>query len=109
MQVTSAVQLNTFTQDNYITEEESEHLSQSVWQNILDKLKLSNDQNIELRNILENTKFLEIKNNILYFSVKDNFDRETLVRNYFFLMKKLLSVLIKILKCYLFLWIIVLE
>jgi chromosomal replication initiator protein len=91
MQVTSTVQLNTYTQDNYITEEESENLSQSVWQNIFVKVKLDNNQNTELLRILGSSKFIEIRNNILYFSVKDNFDRETLVRNYFFIVKNAAS------------------
>ena len=88
MQLSSVLNSNTINQDKFTIKKELEYSSKSIWLNILDKLKLSDNQNIELRNILENAKFLEIKTNILYFSVKDNFDRETLVRNYFFLMKK---------------------
>jgi len=88
MQLSSVLNSNTINQDKFTIEKGLEYSSQSIWLNILDKLKLSDNQNIELRNILENAKFVEIKTNILYFSVKDNFDRETLVRNYFFLIKK---------------------
>ena len=88
MQLSSALNFNKFNQDNFTIDKGLEYSSQNIWQNILDKLKLEDNSNVELSNILENTKFVEIRNNILYFSVKDSFDREILVRNYFFLIRK---------------------
>ena len=88
MHLASAVNLKIINQDKFTIEKGLEYSSQSIWQNILDKLKLEENNSVELSNILENAEFVEIKNNILYFLVKDNFDRETLVRNYFFLIRK---------------------
>jgi chromosomal replication initiator protein len=54
--------------------------------NILDKIRAS-QQDIQLNNLLNNAKFIEIKNNVLTFAVKDSFTRETLIRNYFLVIK----------------------
>ena len=45
-------------------------------ENILDKIRAS-QQDTQLNNLLNNAKFIEIKNNVLIFAVKDNFTRET--------------------------------
>ena len=55
-------------------------------ENILDKIKTS-QQDTQLNNLLNNAKFIEIKNNVLTFAVKDSFTRETLIRNYFLVIK----------------------
>jgi chromosomal replication initiator protein len=56
-------------------------------ENILDKI-IKSQQNTQLNNLLNNTKFIEIKNNVLIFAVKDSFTRETLIRNYFLVIKR---------------------
>lgn len=55
-------------------------------ENILDKIRAS-QQDTQLNNLLNNAKFIEIKNNVLIFAVKDSFTRETLIRNYFLVIK----------------------
>ena len=55
-------------------------------ENILDKI-IESQQDSQLNNLLNNAKFIEIKNNVLIFAVKDSFTRETLIRNYFLLIK----------------------
>eukprot|EP00919_Chromeraceae_sp_WS-2016_P018370 GHVR01043637.1.p1 GENE.GHVR01043637.1~~GHVR01043637.1.p1 ORF type:complete len:487 (+),score=61.40 GHVR01043637.1:4369-5829(+) len=55
-------------------------------ENILDKIRAS-QQDTQLNNLLNNAKFIEIKNNVLSFAVKDSFTRETLIRNYFLVIK----------------------
>ena len=42
----------------------------------------------QLNNLLKNAKFIEIKNNVLIFAVKDSFTREALIRNYFLVIKR---------------------
>ena len=54
--------------------------------NILDKI-IKSQQDAQLNNLLNNAKFIEIKNNVLTFAVKDTFARETLIRNYFLVIK----------------------
>ena len=54
--------------------------------NILDKIRAF-QQDTQLNNLLNNAKFIEIKNNVLIFAVKDSFTRETLIRNYFLVIK----------------------
>ena len=56
-------------------------------ENILDKIRAS-QQDTQLNNLLNNAKFIEIKNNVLIFAVKDSFTRETLIRNYFLVIKE---------------------
>ena len=46
------------------------------------------EQDSQLNNLLNDAKFIEIKNNILVFAVKDKFTRETLIRNYFLIIKR---------------------
>jgi len=55
-------------------------------ENILDKIRAF-QQDTQLNNLLNNAKFIEIKNNVLIFAVKDSFTRETLIRNYFLVIK----------------------
>jgi len=55
-------------------------------ENILDKTRAF-QQDTQLNNLLNNAKFIEIKNNVLIFAVKDSFTRETLIRNYFLVIK----------------------
>ena len=61
--------------------------SNSIWVNILNKISES-EQDSQLNNLLNDAKFIEIKNNILVFAVKDKFTRETLIRNYFLIIKR---------------------
>ena len=61
--------------------------SNSIWVNILNKIN-ETEQDSQLNNLLNDAKFIEIKNNILVFAVKDKFTRETLIRNYFLIIKR---------------------
>ena len=56
-------------------------------ENILDKI-IESHQDTQLNNLLKNAKFIEIKNNVLIFAVKDSFTREALIRNYFLVIKR---------------------
>ncbi len=56
-------------------------------ENILDKI-IESHQDTQLNNLLKNAKFIEIKNNVLIFAVKDSFIREALIRNYFLVIKR---------------------
>ena len=56
-------------------------------ENILDKI-IKSQQDTQLNNLLNNAKFIEIKNNVLTFAAKDSFTRETLIRNYFLVIKR---------------------
>ena len=56
---------------------------------ILEQISAS-QQNTQLNSLLSHAKFIGIKNNIFIFAVKDNFIRETLIRNYFFIIKRTL-------------------
>ena len=55
--------------------------------NILDTISNS-QENTQLKNLLNQARFIGIKDNVLTFAVKDNFVRETLIRNYFFIIKQ---------------------
>ena len=55
--------------------------------NILDQINASH-KNMQLNSLLNNAKFIEVKNSVLTFAVQDSFVRETLIRNYFMLIKK---------------------
>ncbi|MBY0379911.1 MAG: hypothetical protein K2P99_05865 [Burkholderiales bacterium] len=74
-----------------LSDNKNEHIeeikSNSIWANILNKIHES-EQDSQLNNLLNDAKFIEIKNNILIFAVKDNFTRETLIRNYFLIIKR---------------------
>lgn len=67
-------------------EQAKEIKSSIVSGNILDKIRAF-QQDTQLNNLLNNAKFIEIKNNVLIFAVKDSFTRETLIRNYFLVIK----------------------
>ena len=74
-----------------LSDNKNEHIeeikSNSIWANILNKINES-EQDSQLNNLLNDAKFIEIKNNILVFAVKDKFTRETLIRNYFLIIKR---------------------
>ena len=57
---------------------------------ILEQISAS-QQNTQLNSLLRHAKFIGIKNNIFTFAVKDTFIRETLIRNYFFVIKRSLT------------------
>ena len=62
----------------------------TTWLNLLSKINtIERDSHLDF--LLSNACFVTIQNNILVFSVQNDFTRERLIRNYFLIIKKIIS------------------
>ena len=68
----------------------TDRVNSSEPSNILSQISASH-KNRQLSTLLCNARLVGTKNNILTFAVKDDFTRETLIRNYFLVIKKSLT------------------